>query len=279
MRMTLTKWLVAPIVLATGTACAQEDAGYSFVVLADPQFGAFTADADFAQETANLEFVVANLNRLEPAFVVICGDLINRPGDASQRDEYFRIMGGLDPSIPVYAVAGNHDVGNEPTAETLAAYREHFGPDYYSFEAPSLTGIVLDSSIVSAPGAVPDEAAAQEAWLEAELKKAAESEHILVFQHHPWFLESPDEPEQYFNLPLEPRKRYLELLKRNGVSHVFAGHLHRNAYGADDGLEMITTGPVGRPLGSDPSGIRIVHVTPGGIEHEYYPLGMIPNSL
>ncbi|HEY3132736.1 MAG TPA: hypothetical protein VGL91_25015 [Acidobacteriota bacterium] len=32
-----------------------------------------------------------------------------------------------------------------------------------------------------------------------------------------------------FNIPLERRKVYLELFARYGVSHVFAGHYHRNA--------------------------------------------------
>ena len=267
--------------LSAGRVLSQDTDGYFFAVLADPQFGAFTADADFAQETANYEFAIANLNRLKPAFVVVCGDLINLPGDPAQRDEYLRITAKLDPSIPVYAVSGNHDVGNEPTPETLAEYREHFGPDYYSFEQPDIVGIVLNTSLVAAPEQVQAEAAAQEAWLRRELERAQSSgaRHVLVFQHHSWFLEDPDEPTQYFNIPIEPRAHYLAMLKNAGVSHVFAGHYHRNAYANDEELEMITSGPVGRPAGEDPSGIRIVHVTAEGISHDYYPLGMIPNSL
>src|SRR5262245_18772161 len=76
-----------------------------FIQLADPQFGAFTSDRDFAQETVNYEFAIATVNRLKPAFVVICGDLINKVGDAAQTAEYFRITAKLDRSIPLYAVA------------------------------------------------------------------------------------------------------------------------------------------------------------------------------
>ena len=32
----------------------------------------------------------------------------------------------------------------------------------------------------------------------------------------------------------------------DNVSHVFAGHYHRNAFGADGVMEMVTTGPVGK---------------------------------
>ena len=73
-----------------------------------------------------------------------------------------------------------------------------------------------------------------------------------MFQHHPWFLESADEPDAYFNIPLERRSRYLTWFREAGVSHVFAGHYHRNAGGFAGELEMVTTGPVGRPLGDDP---------------------------
>jgi 3',5'-cyclic AMP phosphodiesterase CpdA len=274
--------LVATLGLLTaGRAVAQDDGSYFFAVLADPQFGAFTQDRDFAQETANYEFAIANLNRLKPAFVIICGDLINLPGDPAQRDEYFRITAQLDPSIPVYAVAGNHDVGNEPTPESLADYREHFGPDYYSFEQPGIYAIVLNTSLIAAPDYVAAEAEAQRIWLASELDRARASgaSHLFVFQHHSWFLEQADEADQYFNIPLERRKEYLAMLKEAGVSHVFAGHYHRNAYARDENLEMVTTGPVGRPAGDEPSGLRFVRVTPAAIAHDYYPLGLIPNSL
>lgn len=262
-------------------AAAQARGDYFFVQLADPQFGAFTSDADFVQETANYEFAVANINRLRPKFVIICGDLINKVGDAVQSAEYFRITARIDPSIPVYIVAGNHDVGNEPTPETLAYYREHFGKDYYSFREGDIYGIVLDSSLIASPGRAQREADEQEQWLKNELAAARTSgaPHIVVFQHHSWFLEKPDEPTQYFNIPVEARKRYVDLLKAAGVRYVFAGHYHRNAFGIDGELEMITSGPVGRPLGTDPSGIRIVTVRPDRLEHRYFTMGEIPNRF
>ena len=260
---------------------AQNPAGdFFFVQLADPQFGKFASDRDFTQETANYEFVVAGINRLRPRFVVICGDLINKGGDPAQTAEYLRITAKIDRAIPVYAVPGNHDVGNEPTPETLAYYRQHFGPDHYSFTQGSLYGIVLNSSVISAPGKVQGEAAEQEAWLKAELAKARSggARHIVVFQHHSWFLEKADEPTQYFNIPIEQRRSYLDILKGAGVRYVFAGHYHRNALGRDGDLEMITSGPVGQPQGMDSSGIRIVTVRDTGLEHRYYSLGNIPNQ-
>ena len=272
--------LLATVLLIGWTVAAQTSSDYFFIQLSDTQFGMFTGDKDFAQETLNYEFVVANINRLKPAFVVICGDLINKPGDAAQAAEYHRITKKIDPSIPVYEVPGNHDVGNEPTPETLASYRKNFGKDYYSFRQRDLYGIVLNASIIAAPGKVQDDANKQEAWLKAELAtaKASGARHIVVFQHQSWFLENPNEADQYFNIPKATRARYLDLLHGAGVRYVFAGHYHRNAYAKDGNLEMITTGPVSLPLGNDPSGIRIVNVRPDRIDHQYLTLGNIPNS-
>ena len=118
--------------------------------LSDPQFGMYTANADFAQETANFEFAIAAANRLHPAFVVVTGDLVNKEGDAAQIAEYQRIAAKLDRAIPLYNVTGNHDVGNNPTPATLAAYTKQFGPDHYTFRADEFVGIVLDSSISDA---------------------------------------------------------------------------------------------------------------------------------
>lgn len=265
---------------ALALTSAQSPQPYFFIQLADTQFGMFTNDRSFEQETANYEFTVANINRLRPRFVVICGDLINKPGDPAQTAEFQRITAKIDKSIPVYLAAGNHDVGNDPTPELIAYYRQNFGPDFYSFREGDIYGIVLDSSVISSPKAVQKIADEQEAWLATELVKAKTSgaRHIVVFQHHSWFLEKPDEPTQYFNIPLEQRQRYLKLLRDAGVRYVFAGHYHRNALGKDGDFEMVTSGPVGQPLGTDPSGLRAVVVQGDRLEHRYFTLGNIPNQ-
>ena len=57
---------------------------------------------------------------------------MNKAGDPAQIAEYRRIAATLDRAIPLYNVAGNHDVGNEPTPASVAAYVRDFGPDRYT---------------------------------------------------------------------------------------------------------------------------------------------------
>jgi len=254
--------------------------GFFFVQMSDTQFGFSNNDLDFVQDTASAEFAVATLNRLKPAFVIVTGDLVNKPGDAAQIAEYQRIMAKLDRAIPLYSVPGNHDLENEPTAATLAAYRKGFGKDYFTFRSGSLLGIVLNSTIIHSPKNVQDEYDTQDRWLREEIVKAKASgaRHIVIFQHHPWFLEKADEADQYFNIPRVRRDALLALFRDSGITLLVSGHLHRSLEASDAGVTSVVTGPVGRPLGGQ-SGFRIFVVTDTEITSRYYGFGEMPYRL
>jgi 3',5'-cyclic AMP phosphodiesterase CpdA len=257
---------------------AAADEPFFFIQLSDPQLGMFTENKDFVQDAANFEFAVAAVNRLKPAFVVITGDLVHRPGDAAQIAEYRRIVAKIDPAITVYNVAGNHDVQNVPTPESVEAYAKIFGPDRFTFRHRGLVGIVLNSSVIHSPEKTAQQLAAQEAWLRAELERAKgeNAKHIVIFQHHPWFLKSAGEADEYFNIPVARRAFYLALFRQFGVRYLFCGHYHRNAEAREGELENITSGPVGKPLGGAKSGLRVAIVRDDRIEHRYYDLGDLP---
>jgi serine/threonine-protein phosphatase CPPED1 len=264
--------------LALLPARVAADEPFYFIQLSDPQLGMFTDNRDFAQDAANFEFAVTAVNRLRPAFVVITGDLVHKPGDPAQIAEYLRIVRKIDSSIPVYNIAGNHDVENVPTPASLAAYQKVFGPDRYTFRHRGLVGIVLNSSVIHSPQQSAAELAEQERWLRAELAKAKgeNPRHIVVFQHHPWFIKSASEPDQYFNIPIARRAAYMSLFREYGVRYLFCGHYHRNAEARDGEIEHITSGPVGKPMGGAKSGIRVAVVRDDRIEHLYYELGDLP---
>ncbi|MDZ4802596.1 MAG: metallophosphoesterase [Bryobacteraceae bacterium] len=269
--------MLAGALLLCGSLAGQD----VFLQMSDTQFGMYAKDAEFSQETANFEFAVASANRLKPRFAIVCGDLVNKAGDSAQIAEYLRISAKLDKGVRLYHVAGNHDVGNEPTPESLAAWRDKFGRDYYSFREGAVYGIVLNSSLIHSPGKAQAEYEKQDDWLRAELMKARASgaPHVVVFQHHPWFLERGDEADQYFNIPLVRRRPLIELFRDAGVRWLFSGHYHRNAVGRDGEIEAVTTGPVGMPLGGARSGFRIVRVDGAALRHEFVEFGALPNQL
>ena len=277
-RIFFTALLMAPALFSQTPAPPPVAVPPTFIQMSDPQFGMYTANKSFDHETLNFEFAIGTANRLKPAFVVITGDLINEGTNAAQTAEYKRIAAKLNPAIKLYSAPGNHDVGNEPTKESLARYRERMGPDYYTFRSGDLEGIVLNSNLEKGAGKVPDEAAKMEAWLKTQLEEAQRAgvKQIIVFQHIPFFLKEPDEADQYFNIPKDVRARYLAILHRYGVKQVFAGHLHHNSEGKDGDLEMFTTGPVGLPLEGGKSGMRLVVAKDGGVVQKFYDFGDLP---
>jgi serine/threonine-protein phosphatase CPPED1 len=275
--------LIFSLLMSALAVCSAAQPGepWFFAVLSDPQMGMYAKDKNFAQESSNLEFAVKNLNRLRPRFVVVCGDLVNRTGDPGEIAEYKRILKELDPAIPVYNVAGNHDVGNVPSPATLKSFRADFGRDFYTFSESGIFGLVLDSNLIGSPEKVVDAAREQEDWLKRTLDgaRAHPEQQVVVFQHIPYFVRNPGEADGYFNIPHEVRRKYLDLLEKAGVKYVFAGHYHRNGGGKDGSLTEIVSGAVGMPIGESLSGFRIVAVNGTRIDSQWYCLGGIPNQI
>ena len=266
------------------SACSVRKGGdntFSFIQMSDPQFGMFRKDTSFEYETAHFEKAISEANRLKPAFVVVTGDLINRPFDAPQMAEYKRIIKQLDPSIPLYSVPGNHDVGNVPVPNDITKYRSSFGNEYYTFKYGNMMGIVINSVYLHSPQNVPIEAKQQEDWLINTLQNVDHKKYknVFVFLHHPFFLQNENEADVYSNIPLVRRKKYLDLFAAHGVKYIFAGHYHRNAFGKTAKLDMVTTGPVGLALGKDSSGFRIISVSGTNVSHQYYALDSMPTAI
>jgi len=267
-----------------------------FVFLADAQLGAYATFSGLSTEEAEAflergmrvssvpkvegyewdalryRAAVDALNELRPDFVVVGGDMIDDASSREQLDELFSITGKLDPSIQVRWVPGNHDIapdGVAPTSDSIERYREAFGPDYYAFSANGTRFIVMNTVVLVEPRNVPEHFAEQMSFIERELKASVGADHIVLFGHHPLFVESANEPDTYWNIPQKTRAELLRLIHEWGVDIAFAGHLHRNVEASDGDFRMVASSAVGYPLGGDPSGLRIVDVGPEGITHEY----------
>lgn len=273
---------------------------FEFVFMADCQLGAYAtfsgmteADvADFAARDMRVEIVprvegiawdadryreaIAAANALRPDFVVMGGDMLDDPASQEQYETLMAITAGLDPEIAMHWVPGNHDIADDtvvPTPGRIALYREAFGPDFYAFDHGGVRFIVLNTVVIDHPEGSGDALDEQMEFLRREIDRIIEAgTRGVVFGHHPLFTRDPDEVETYWNLPVDRRRRLLAEFHRGRITHAFAGHWHRNSLARDGSLEMVTSGPVGYPLGEDPSGIRVVRVEAGRIIHHYRPL-------
>lgn len=255
----------------------QVQAPWFFVQLSDPQFGMFEKNKGFGKETMLYEVAVAKINKLKPDFVVITGDFVQDQNSEEQIEEFKWITNKIDKDIPVYLSPGNHDVGKVPDKQSLKKYRKNYGKDRFSFNNKRATLIGFNTSLIK--GKLVDEERKQLSWLKKQLKKNQNSEHIILFCHYPFFDKNVDEATAYGNINLESRKEYLDLFEANKVDAVFCGHRHRNNLKTYGSVQLVTTSALGKPLGKDPSGLRIVKVLNDRIEHEYYGLQELPDSI
>jgi 3',5'-cyclic AMP phosphodiesterase CpdA len=247
---------------------------FFFVQISDPQFGMYRPDDEEYEETGLLKNAVARINELAPAFVLCTGDLIDVPCSGKQLAHAQGLLANMDPSIPFMTVPGNHDVGDAPSCGDLDWFRRKVGRDRFSFSHRGWHFIGLNSCLLSDGGHSSGEAELQWNWLEEDLERSAEHSPsgVVVFMHHPLFLNRPDEEDDYFNLPRPTRDRYIDLLGRHGVRTVLAGHLHRCSQATADDLKIVITGPVGMPLGDGYSGFRLIRAGDNGIQPQYFAL-------
>ncbi|MCU0458227.1 MAG: metallophosphoesterase [Bacteroidales bacterium] len=280
--MVLKKTCIVPVllILLSTNGCSQRESPeipWFFIQLTDPQFGMFENNNGFEKETYLYEKAVVHINRLKPDFVVITGDFVHNGGSSDQIEEFKRITAMIDHEIPVYYTPGNHDVGQIPDEESLENYTGNYGRDRFSFRHKGSVFIGFNSSLIKARLTEPEQK--QYKWLSEKLKQSRKAQHIILFCHYPFFNKSFDEPSAYSNIDIEYRKKYLDLFNASKVEAVFSGHYHNNSLSVFGNTQLVTTSALGKPLGDAPSGMRIIKVYSNRIEHEYFGLDELPDSV
>ena len=252
--------------LAAGGEPVATTEAFTFVQVADPQFG---WGYGYDNDVNSLRQAVDHINGLKPDLVVICGDMVNSFNDDSVAD-FLEVQSGF--TMPSYCAAGNHDVGNSPTVASLERYRESIGDDYFSFEHRGYTFVIVNSCLWKAP--VAEESEKHDAWLRETLAAArAKNSPVFIVGHHPLYLVSPDEAEEYYNLPPAKRSELLALYEEAGVVAVLGGHRHLLLINEYKGIQLVNGETTCRHFDNSPLGFRLWHVeSPTSIWHEFRPL-------
>ena len=105
-------------------------------------------------------WVVRQLNRQQPAFVVHLGDMANPLPELPTYRRAARQFGDMVAALPgpLYLVAGNHCLGDKPggwvpvpriSLRSLRQYVEIHGRPYYSFDHGSCHFVVLASLLIN----------------------------------------------------------------------------------------------------------------------------------
>ena len=270
------KRLILTIVVALLAVMVQaQERTPFFVQIADPQLGFINKSDDFSPEQERMERIIAKINQLQPDFVVFAGDLVHWPTNEA-REAFDELCKRFDRSIPIYFLPGNHDVGNDATSEEVEEFVAHYGSDRFVCHERDYSIVGYNSCVIKAET---DAEPKEYRWLRKQLRRLPRRRPAIVVAHHPIFVSKPDEEVTYENLSPEMRAKYLALFERFGVDLALAGHLHMCARATYNDIELVTSGPAGRTLGRDGSGITIVTIRNGAAQATYYEIDQIPDKI
>lgn len=211
--------------------------GRRFVVLTDVHIGSHGRE-EIARKA------VADINSIDPEFVVIPGDF-TEDGEPEQ----FRIAKEIFDELrcPYYAVLGNHDAVQRSTREPMGTtfFRQTFGvePTDHVLECGDLQVALVDTTDPTASpfpdwdvarGSIGGEAAGVDSGalrpgqIEELAGKLDTSRPVLVVQHHELH-PFPGFPPVKFALREEDAQTELDVLSGHNLIGVVAGHTHRSA--------------------------------------------------
>ena len=237
---------------STAPADVRGEKPFLFIQAGDPQIGGWTTIQDTKDRLVKLAHIC---NEIQPAFVVMVGDLVNDGPHPAQLAAFDEALAEF--RVPVKLICGNHD--------DLATYRRKYGKDWYGFTRNNCEFICVNSDLWARFGNSPErrgDIAEQWAFLEQALADARKQgrSHIFLVMHHT--------PEL---VPLAV-KRLDELMDRYGVEVVLCGHLHRTIEYCRKGRAVFTVAGTGWAGDKRGFGYRVFKVYPDRIEQEYLTL-------
>ncbi|NQV27354.1 MAG: metallophosphoesterase [Rhodopirellula sp.] len=218
---------------------------FTFAIISDPQFDRETNRDTLIQKA---EATIRDLNRLNPAFVLVAGDLVNN--NLPEEWELFnRIFAELKP--PKHVVPGNHDVlFNYDFIEASYSTAPEKKPEYAKIvqqaladaEQEGFTGPTAlyekytgtrprqriehgDCAFITVPFLTMRADPEQIKFLKEQLEQTREKQHVFVVAHYPSL--------PAFGNNVQPQlggTEVISLLHEHRVTGYLFGHRHRNGF-------------------------------------------------
>jgi 3',5'-cyclic AMP phosphodiesterase CpdA len=185
------------------------------------------------------------LSALQPELVIHLGDITaNGVHERAELALAHRLLTRVHSRM--YFIPGNHDIGDHPAGPglqvddpleqaSLEEYRRTFGPDWWSLRVDGWQLLGLNALVMATQTA---EEAKQLAWLEETLRNGTGP--LGVFLHKPLFRDSAEEGIVHTRyVPVEARRRLLDMLAKRDLRFVAAGHTHQVRQMSAAGVEHV----------------------------------------
>ncbi|WP_421897750.1 metallophosphoesterase [Marinoscillum sp.] len=232
--------------------------------MCDPQIGMGGYDDDMVR----FNLAVDKINRMQPDFVIVCGDLVHHAHDSAY-DDFEEVINKLE--VPYLLAPGNHDLGNIPSDSSLQAYRSRFGDDYFVSHYGEVSMVVINTQLIKENVKLASDL--QMKWIASMLDSLAHTKQkVFVMGHYPLFIKEVNEEENYFNLPDNRRTTLLELFESSGVLAYLSGHKHELLTNEYAGIFLVSGETTSKNFDERPFGFRKWSVQKCRITHEFVPL-------
>jgi 3',5'-cyclic AMP phosphodiesterase CpdA len=195
---------------------------FTFLLLGDPQLG-MDWGGKLADHRRRFAELAREANAITPAFVVIPGDLVQKPQAAEQWRAAEEVLCKFQ--APVFLAPGNHDVRGP---RSRAAWLKRYGPDIVVVVYRNCAFVFLNSMIFRRCFP-PARAQEQLSFLERALATASAKKrsHVFVVLHCPPFVRDEGDRDGKFTVPRVYRRRMLALARRHKARAFLCGHTHR----------------------------------------------------
>ena len=236
---------------------------FEFALLGDPQIG-YGRGGEYA-DAGHFAQVIESINTRRVPLSIVAGDLVQ---DKIVWQEWFFDWTLARMQRQVVLAPGNHDVVDK---DSLAAYRERHGKDFFDVVFHGCAFIVLNSETARDPSISREEFDRQWAFLESALAthQRAGRDHIVLVMHRPPFVDSEQEADADTNWPQDTRRRLLALARNYGVRWILAGHLHRTVtVDTADGIHIVVSAGSARSFDKSPIAYYLFHADKDGLRHE-----------
>lgn len=190
---------------------------FYFVQMSDSHWGYKGPENPDSAVTLRKAVDAVNALQTPPDFIVFTGDLTHTTDDPVERRRRMAEFKSIVSDLKVHSVRfmpGEHDA----SLDRGAAFKEHFGDTFYTFDHKGVHFIALDN--VSDSGArIGDE---QLAWLSADLARRDKATPIVVFTHRPLFDLVPK-----WDWATRDGAQAIDALMPYSNVTVFYGHIHQ----------------------------------------------------
>ena len=219
---------------------------FTFGNVADPHVNAQLPD----------QIAEINSTQQDLAFIQVSGDLTNNASD-TQFSTYK--AGTAKSKVPVWPAVGNHEYASGSTyAARINNYRNHVGPEWYSFDYGDRHFLVLEDN-----GAAPFEE--QLTWVKQDLERnVKDGTHLVVLTHQP--MNVPFGSNQVYD-------QYGALLEQYKAELILVGHEHSNDVEPNSAFagtaKHVQTTSSSYTIDNSPRGFRYVHMTDESFENPF----------